>query len=253
MLLPDVSPAVSPVSIVVPALDEREALPRTLAALQGLSPPPLEVLVVDGGSTDGTPELAAGAGASVLRAPAPGRGRQMNLGAEHARGEILCFVHADTWLPPDAMEIVVRTLDRSDVALGGFISLMTGTDRTRWFTSLHNTVKTVYAPLLFRPIGFFARHLRLLFGDQVMFCRREQFLRCGGFDPEQSVMEEADLCLKLSRFGKVVQLRRTVWSSDRRVAKWGFWRAHALYLAIGLMWGFGVPSRWLRRLYPEVR
>lgn len=241
------------VSIVLVALDEAQALPRTLASVRALDPAPREVLLVDGGSRDDTVRLASAAGIRVLHSPAPGRAVQMNLGAHACRGEIVCFLHADTWLPPDAVQVMQQTLANPRVALAGFVSLMTGSRKTRWLTSLHNTVKTIYAPLFFRPIGFFRNHLRLLFGDQVMFCRRSQFLAAGGFDPKQVVMEEADLCIKLSRMGQVVQLSRTVWSSDRRVARWGFFRSHARFVTIAVLWGFGVPARLLKRWYEDVR
>jgi GT2 family glycosyltransferase len=73
---------------------------------------------------------------------------------------------------------------------------MVGAETTRWGISLHNYLKTYYAPLLFRPHLFF-RGLRLLFGDQVMFCRRADFWDCGGFNEALPIMEDGDLCLRL--------------------------------------------------------
>jgi hypothetical protein len=90
----------------------------------------------------------------------------MNRGAEVATGEILCFLHADTLVPDDLVTVIEKTLADPTVACGGFISLMAGRDSTRWGVTLHNYLKTYYAPLLFRPHLFF-RGLRLLFGDQV--------------------------------------------------------------------------------------
>jgi len=151
------------------------------------------------------------------------------------------------------MAVIEKTLADSAIACGGFISLMTGTATTQWSTSVHNILKTYYAPLLFRPHLFFGKGLRLLFGDQVMFCRREDFLRCGGFDPTLEIMEEADLCLKLCRLGEIRLVNRVVQSCDRRVAQWGVLKANLIYLMIGFLWGVGVPSKTLKRFYDEVR
>ncbi|WP_316435152.1 TIGR04283 family arsenosugar biosynthesis glycosyltransferase [Leptolyngbya sp. NK1-12] len=239
------------VSIVIPTLNEASVLERTLRCLHSLTPPAWEILVVDGGSQDETVTIAKTADVVIVTSPA-GRAVQMNRGAEAATGDILCFVHADTLVPDDLVTVIKQTLTDPKIICGGFISLMTGDQTTRWGISLHNFLKTYYAPLLFRPHRFF-RGLRLLFGDQVMFCRRQDFWRCGGFDPAIPIMEEADLCLKLSRYGQIRQVNRVVQSSDRRVAKWGAWKATGIYTAIGVLWGIGVPAPILKRFYEEVR
>ena len=202
-------------SIIIPTLNEGEYLARSLRHLTILVPSAKEIIVVDGGSTDNTVSLAQQAGATVIHSSQPGRSRQMNLGAEQASGDILCFLHGDTLVPDDLIAVITATLADPKVACGGFISLMTG-QTTRWGTSLHNSLKTYYAPLLFRPRLFFQKGMRLLFGDQVMFCRRQDFLDCGGFDSSLAIMEEADLCLKLSQKGRIRQVNRIVQSSDRR-------------------------------------
>jgi rSAM/selenodomain-associated transferase 2 len=247
------------VSIIIPAWNEARGLGRTLKGLRQLAPPPREIVLVDGGSTDDTVAIAQNLATqyslplTVAHSPTSGRAIQMNLGAEQATGEILCFLHADTLVPDDLVTILQKTLANPDVACGGFISLMTGSLTTRWGVSLHNTLKTYYAPLLFRPHLFFGKGLKLLFGDQVMFCRRVDFHNCGKFDPTLPIMEEADLCLKLCRFGQIRQVNRVVQASDRRVAAWGPWKANLIYLMIGFLWGFGVPAQTLKRFYDEVR
>lgn len=240
------------VSIVIPTLNEATALPRTLRHLQLLDPPAWEIWVVDGGSQDQTLEVAAIDSVKVIQADRPGRSIQMNLGATAATGDVLCFLHADTLVPDDLVAVIERTLADETIAAGGFISLMTG-ENTRWGISLHNFLKTYYAPLIFRPHLFFGRGMRLLFGDQAIFCRRQQFLGCGGFDPSQPIMEEADLCLKLNQYGRICQVNRVVHSSDRRVVHWGAWKATGIYMAIGLLWAMGVPATRLKQFYQEVR
>lgn len=239
------------VSIIIPTLNEATSLERTLRQLSILNPAAWEVLVVDGGSEDETIAIAQTLSTRVLTA-SRGRSRQMNRGAEVATGDILCFLHADTLVPDDFIAVIQETLADPTVACGGFISLMTGTQTTRWFISLHNYLKTYYAPLLFRP-HLFLKGLRLLFGDQVMFCRRTDFLNCGGFNANLPIMEEADLCLKLVKQGRIRLVNRTVQSSDRRVARWGEFKATAIYLYIGFLWGLGVSPTYLKKFYEEIR
>ena len=240
------------VSIIIPTLNEAGYLGRTLRQLSILDPPAWEILVVDGGSEDETMAIAKAAGVRVLVSPQCGRSVQMNEGAKAATGEILCFLHADTGVPDDIIAAIESTLADPLVAGGGFISLMASQKQTRWGVSLHNFLKTYYAPLLFRPHLFF-KGLRLLFGDQVIFCRTGDFWECGGFDPTLPIMEEADLCLKLVRQGRIQQVNRIVQSSDRRVAQWGFFKATAIYLYVGFLWGLGVSPTYLKRFYQEIR
>lgn len=242
----------SSVSIIVPTLNEATCLERTLRQLTMLQPPAREVLVIDGGSEDETVMLAQKAGAQVLISNERGRSVQMNRGAETATGEILCFLHADTSVPDDLVAVIEQTLADKTVAGGGFISLMTGSHSTRWGVSLHNYLKTYYAPLIFRPHLFF-KGLRLLFGDQVMFCRRADFWACGGFNAAMPIMEEADLCLKLVQQGRIRLVNRVVQSSDRRVEHWGSLKATALYIYIGFLWGFGVSPTYLKQFYQDIR
>lgn len=242
----------SQVSIIIPTLNEEICLGRSLRHLSILDPPAREVLVVDGGSEDETIAIAQKLGARVLTTNQRGRSLQMNLGAEAATGDILCFLHADTLVPDDLVAVIEETLADQTVAGGGFISLMTGSQTTRWGISLHNYLKTYYAPLLFRPHLFF-KGLRLLFGDQVMFCRRQDFWECGGFNNALPILEEGDLCLKLVKRGRIRQVNRIVQSSDRRVARWGSLKATAIYLYIGFLWGLGVSATYLKRFYEDIR
>lgn len=250
----------SSVSIIIPAFNEETSLERTLRQLALLSPLPKEIIVVDGGSEDKTPIIAKSAFESfsstvktqILKSQHRGRSVQMNYGAEKATGDILCFLHADTFVPDDVITLIDQTLADPTIACGGFISLMAGSQTTRWGTSLHNYLKTYYAPLLFKPHLFF-KGLRLLFGDQVMFCRRDDFWDCKGFDEALPIMEDGDLCLKLVYKGRICMVNRIVQSSDRRVANWGTWKANAIYLYIGFLWGIGVDTNYLKRFYKDIR
>lgn len=238
------------VSLVVPVLNEEKALPALVAALAALDPPPAEVVLVDGGSGDATCQIAREAGWRVL-ASERGRGVQINAGVAAAKGPLVCVVHADTTPPADAIAVIRDTLSDNRIALAGFTPLICGPEKTRWGTSFHNWIKTWYAPLIMRP-HLFLRGVRLLFGDHAMFFRRDQFLAVGGCDPGTPVMEEANLCIRMARLGRVRLVPRIVRTSDRRVAAWGPLRANWIYFKVGMMWAFGARKR-LARHYPDVR
>ncbi len=245
------------VSIIIPTLNECESLAQTLRSLTVLDPAPSEIIIVDGGSSDQTVDIAKQISVDfpismqILDCDR-GRSIQMNKGAKQAIGETLCFLHADTSMPHDAIALMQQTLEDDSIACGGFISIMVGACKTRWGISLHNFLKTYYAPLIFRPYSF-VKGLRLLFGDQVMFCRRNDFLECGGFDEALPIMEDGDLCLKLSKKGRIKLIDRIVQSSDRRVNRWGAWKATGIYLYIGILWGLGVSTSYLKRFYDDIR
>ncbi len=239
------------VAVVIPMLNEAAVLPRLLRHLAVLDPAPAEILALDGGSTDGSVGIVRAAGLRVVEHPVRGRAAQINRGVQEASAPFVLVLHADTLLPDDAVAVVRRVLADPRTALAGFTPLLSGLDGVWWGTSLHNVLKTWYAPLLFRP-GLFLRGGRLLFGDHAMFFRRADFLAVGGCDPALTVMEDADLCIRLARLGRVRLVNRIVITSDRRVAAWGGLRANWIYLRVGIAWGLGRRRR-LDRHYPDVR
>jgi GT2 family glycosyltransferase len=242
---------VNGVAIVIPMLNEAQALPRLLRSLAALDPASAEVLAVDGGSADNSVAIACAGGLRVVEHGVRGRAGQINRGVAEVSAPLVCILHADTLLPDDAVAVIRAVLANRLVALAGFTPLLSGPDKVRWGTSFHNWIKTWYAPLLFRP-HLFVRGGRLLFGDHAMFFRREDFLAVGGCDPALLVMEDADLCIRLSRLGRVRLVNRVVITSDRRVAAWGGLRANWVFLKVGIRWGFGLRKR-LDRHYPDVR
>jgi len=193
------------VSVIIPALNEEAVLPATLTQLQR-EPPPLEVLVVDGGSTDSTPAVARRHGARTIRAPR-GRGIQLNRGAEAANGEILFFLHADT-IPPDGSLTRIReTLAAS--------SATSGTFRLAFDQS---------TPLL----DFYAWCTRwpwvgLCFGDRGLFVTRSAFEYVDGY-PEWPMFEDLELASRLSDVGGFHFLDAAVTTSARRFRRNGILR-----------------------------
>jgi glycosyltransferase involved in cell wall biosynthesis len=238
------------VTVLIVALDEERALPALVERLAALDPRPAEILLVDGGSMDGTVEIARSAGWRVLAAER-GRALQINLGVKAARSELVCVLHADTLPPTDMVAVVEQALADPQVALASFTPVIRGPQGTRWVTTAHNWAKTWYAPLLTRPHLFF-QGVRLLFGDHAMFFRRAEFLALGGCNPGDAVMEEADLCVKFARLGRIRMVPRMVETSDRRIAAWGPLKANWIYFKVGMLWAFGLRSR-MAKHYPDVR
>ena len=238
------------VTILIPVLDEAKALPVLIETLTRLDPRPEEILLVDGGSADETVALANEAGWRVIEAPR-GRALQINRGVKAARGELVCVLHADTIPPADMVRVIEKTLADPSIALASFTPIIRGPEKVRWGTTLHNWAKTWYAPLVTRP-HLFVRGVRLLFGDHAMFFRKSDFLRVGGCTPGDAVMEEADLCVKLARLGKVRMVQERVYTSDRRIAAWGPLKANWIYFKVGMLWAFGMRSR-MGRHYPDIR
>jgi glycosyltransferase involved in cell wall biosynthesis len=240
----------SAVTLVIPVLDEERALPKLLEVVAALDPPPTEIIVVDGGSSDATAELLKASGWRIITT-APGRAIQINAGVAAARTELVCVLHADTVPPRDMIAVIEEEMADPRIALAGFTPLIKGPQKTRWFTTFHNWIKTWYAPLITRPHLFF-QGVRLLFGDHAMFFRRSQYLAVGGCDPGTPVMEEADLCIKLAKLGRVRLVPRWIETSDRRIAAWGPLKANWIYFKVGILWAFGARAR-LERHYPHVR
>jgi len=240
------------VAIVIPMLNEAATMPRLLRLLRVLAPAPAEIIAVDGGSSDDTVALVRDSGfVRIIEHPVRGRAAAINRGVAEAHSAVVCVLHADTILPDDALVVMRRTLADPRIALAGFMPLIAGHATVRWGTTLHNWIKTWYAPIIFRP-DLFLRGGRLLFGDHAMFFRRRDFLAVGGCDERLTVMEDADLCLRLCRRGRIRLVNRVVVTSDRRVAAWGSFKANLIFLYIGFRWGLGL-RRGIERHYPHIR
>lgn len=245
------------VSAVIPTLNESKCIANTLRRLKQSQPPLHEMVVVDGGSVDDTVARAKEQGARVVMSRKRGRAAQMNAGAKEATGEVLWFVHADTLPPMDGVKHVRQTLRHPQTVLGGFLPKLVHNQTTYWLLSFHNLVKTYYAPMVARPLSF-ARGMRLLFGDQAMFCRKADFDALGGFNEKLPIMEDADLCLRMhNRWGnqwnapkgRIKMVNRVAETSARRIAAWGNLRATQIHFIIALRWYAGASSEELCNLY----
>ncbi|HSF22053.1 MAG TPA: TIGR04283 family arsenosugar biosynthesis glycosyltransferase [Burkholderiales bacterium] len=201
-------------SIIVPCLNEAEGIGQALAALAPLRARGAEIIVVDGGSSDGTVERAAPLADRVIDAPR-GRASQMNAGAARARGEIMLFLHADTLLPESADALIVDGLKRSRRGWGRFDVVISG----------GSPLLRVVAQLM----NVRSRLTGIATGDQAIFVTRSLFTAAGGY-PEIALMEDIALSKRLKRFGQPLCLRHRLVASGRR------WEKHGVVRTILLMW-----------------
>jgi rSAM/selenodomain-associated transferase 2 len=218
-------------SIVIPVLNEAGGIVRFLAALTGLRARGVQLIVVDGGSDDGTPELAAPHADLVIHANG-GRAGQMNAGGKQAGGEALLFLHADTALPANADLLIGEALARR--AWGRFDIR---------FDSRHRMMPMVAAMMNLR-----SRATGIATGDQAMFVRRDVFFRVGGF-AAIPLMEDIEFSKRLKRIGAPACLRQRVTTSARRWEKHGVWRTIVLMWRLRLAYYFGADPRELAIAY----
>ena len=221
------------VSVIIPALNESGHIAETIATARHGAPH--EVVVVDGGSTDHTPELAHAAGATVL-CSMPSRARQMNAGAARARGSVLLFLHADTRLPPDWLRVVSDTLQRPGVATGAFRFRIAedfpGSRLAQWTTNLRS------------------RWLRRPYGDQALFLRRALFEELGGF-ADLPIMEDYEFVGRVRRRGQVVTTTEAIVTSGRRWRRLGFVRTTLVNKLVIAAYRLGVAPQKLARIYQQ--
>lgn len=216
-------------SVVIPVLDEAERLPVLLASLRALD---AQVIVVDGGSRDGSADLARAAGVTVIDS-APGRARQMNAGAAAAQGEVLLFLHADTQLPAQADQLILNALAAGRV-WGRFDVIIDG------------------RPLILRVVAALmnlrSRLTGIATGDQAIFVTRAAFDAVGGF-PAQPLMEDIELSAQLLRQSRPACIGVPVRTSGRRWEQRGVWRT--IVLMWRLRWDYwrGVPASELAGRY----
>ncbi len=225
------------VSVVIPALDEEEQLPGTLAAVREALGPDVEVIVADGGSRDETRRIA-GARARLVES-GRGRGRQLNAGAAVASGDVLLFLHADTRPRPGARAALERALASEDVVGGCFAVELRG-------PSVERPIARIVGWAISARSGLF----RTATGDQGIFVRARTFRAIGGF-PDCELFEDVLFYRALRGRGKVVVLRPAVTTSDRRWRARGYARTILTHLAFRALHLAGASPSRLARRYPR--
>ena len=241
------------ISVIIPSFNEERRIRACIESAQRINP--LEVIVVDGGSTDRTCEIAQEAGAIVIRS-SKGRGIQMNKGASFAKGKVLLFLHADTIMP----ETEISSLCHPEVGSGSqgmlkqvqhdIMESLTGKYIGGFFrlkfddNSLSTKLVEIFANLR-------ARLFSLPYGDQAIFIKRDVFKKIGGFR-EYPFLEDIDFVMRARKFGRLRYIPLHVIASSRRLKKGYllspiFVSLKNVVIALLFMVGVG-PSR-LARLY----
>lgn len=223
------------ISIIVPVLNEEKTIETTLKNLNELYGQK-EIIVVDGGSKDRTRELAANF-ASVYES-SPGRARQMNLGAKHAKGDILWFVHSDSIVDKNSLHDVNIAIEEGNIG-GGFQLYFYDLDnRFMKFVSCTSNIRAKY-------FGFY-------YGDQGIFARADVFKKLNGY-PEIPIMEDWEFGLMLKKHGSMKMVNCRIGTSARRFKSGGEFKTLMLMHKIKLLHVLGVSPDKLVKIYKEAR
>ena len=224
-------------SAVIPTLDEAVHISRTLEALSPLRRQGLEIVVADGGSNDGTPEIAHPLADAVVKCPV-GRARQMNAGASWSRGEVIWFLHADTSPPENALQHIQRAVqDGAD--WGWFDIRLSGYDPA--------------LRVIERCMNVRARLSGVATGDQGLFVRRSVFRAIGGF-PDIALMEDVAISKRLRSSALRKIISAPLITSSRRWERDGVLRTVLLMWRLRLAYFLGVdPDELVGRYYGKER
>lgn len=225
-------------SIIIPTLNEEQILGHTLARLRNpKNAEMIEVIVVDGGSSDTTLALAQESGCRTISS-AKGRGTQMNAGAAAARGEVLLFLHADTLLPDNFYRLILDAVRLPSFAAGAFSLTIDSPARSlttiAWFANLRS------------------RWLQLPYGDQTLFLSKRMFDAIGGF-AEMAIMEDFVFIRQLKKAGRIIILPEHATTSARRWQNIGILRTTLINQAIVCGYSLGVPPALLAKWYRRMR
>lgn len=220
-------------SVIIPVLNEEDFIVETLKDLIPFRALGAEVIVVDGGSQDNTVALAIPLVDKLLSSD-KGRANQMNLGAAHARGDILLFLHADTSLPAEGIGLMLVKLKNPKFSWGFFNVSILGA----------SSMFSIIAALM----NFRSCFTGIATGDQAIFVLRQEFMAIKGF-PIQPLMEDVELSHRLGKRSKPLCLKQKARTSGRRWQLNGVWRTIRLMWLLRLLYWLGVPAEKLAKAY----
>jgi len=222
-------------SVIIPVLNEAETIAQTLQYLQA---PTVEIILVDGGSSDPTVAIAKERGAKVILSPEPGRAIQMNTGAQYATADTLLFLHADTQLPLNYRQLVQETLAKPKTVAGAFLLKING--------------QNPLLRLIEKGVNARSRFLQMPYGDQGIFLKKETFEKVGGF-PILPIMEDFQLIRTLKKQGKIRLAAASVLTSARRWERLGVIQTTLINQIIIIGYFLGIPPSQLKQWYASCR
>ncbi len=218
------------ISVIIPTLNEAETIGRLIKSLKGI--PELEIIIIDGGSRDGTTEQIRRSGVVAVQSK-PGRGVQLNAGVQAASGDILLFLHADSQL----QEMTVAQI-RESVSKG-----------TPWgCCRLKFDEDTLFFRILAQASDWRARYLSMCYGDQGIYCTRSFFDSVGGF-PDWNFLEDLEFSHRARQRVKACVLKDRIITSTRRFRTNGLWRTFWKMQGVKVLFTLGFPLPYIRRFY----
>ena len=221
------------ISIIIPVLNEVNTITQTISTAQTAKDKDIEIIVVDGGSNDGTIELIKCLNIQIISS-LPGRATQMNCGAKIARGKILLFLHGDTLLPSNFDRMLEEILVKPKIIAGAFELSIRG--------------KTKGLRIVERMVNWRSRYLQMPYGDQGIFLPAKIFQEIGGF-PEIPIMEDFELIRQLKKRGQIAIVPAPVFTSGRRWQKLGILKTTFINQIVIIAYLLGVSPKRLARLY----
>jgi rSAM/selenodomain-associated transferase 2 len=225
------------ISIIIPTFNESEQIRLTIGNLKlhDKNNQVKEILIVDGGSTDNSIQIASAAGAKTMTAPRRGRAAQMNFAASVATGDVLYFLHADTIPPPGLVEDILSSVENGFVAGCYRLSF----DLDHWFLK---------ANCWFTRFDINA----VRFGDQSLFVSKAVFKAIGGFREDLYMMEDQEIIGRIKRQGQFKVMQNAVITSARKYRENGVYRMQLIFFRIWLLYYLGYSQKSLLLLHKKL-
>ena len=224
------------ISVIIPTLNESQYLVQRIEFIKNFGGEAvIEIIVVDGQSSDETRTVAAGAGAEVLTSPISSRAAQMNYGARLAKGEVLYFVHADVQLIPSFVQ------DIQEVLKAGYVA---GCYRYRFDVD----------KMMLKVMAFFTRFDGIMCrgGDQTLYVKKEAFEALKGFDEYYTIMEDYDFIIRLKKNHKFKVIQKEVVVSARKYEMNSWFRVQSANLIIFIMFFLKRPPDQMKKMYKKL-